>query len=297
LDSAEELLRNEYADFYIPRREQDDNRLRSIDPIARTVERVRDESRLLGELFFLGKIPLGPLQGGLLGEEVLLGGADLVGTGAKLGGDESGLELGNALFALISRGAGEVEVALRGDICSEEFFLPIEFDVSKSEGGAYFAELGFEGLDFARALAGLGIFQLGAGLLHAALRLVKGGLLGSFLQSKKQRPFFNFLAALDGEVFQAPAEGRRNMDEFALDVALHKRGIIFFARHAKERGERKKSGGEKFHAAILSGRSTGRKRKLAWYFPPLCLRQHLIQAAVWRRGFTRAITVEHSGQA
>lgn len=87
------------------------------------------------------------------------------------------------------------------------------------------------------------------------------------------------------------------MDELALDVALHEGGVGFFTGCAKKGDERKKNGAKKFHAAILSGGSAGRKRKLAWYFPPLCLRQHLMQAAVWRRGFTRARTVEHSGQA
>ena len=58
------------------------------------------------------------------------------------------------------------------------------------------------------------------------------------------------------------------MNELALDVALDKRGVGFFTGCADEGDERKKNGAEKFHAAILSGLSTGRKRKLAWYFPP-----------------------------
>lgn len=132
LDSADELLGNKHADFHISRREEDDDRLAGIDPIAFAVERVRNKRRLLGKLFFFRKVPLGPLQSGLLGEEVLLGGADLVGAGAELGGDERGLELGDALFVFVAGGAGKIEVALRSDICGEEFFLPVEFDFRES---------------------------------------------------------------------------------------------------------------------------------------------------------------------
>ena len=58
------------------------------------------------------------------------------------------------------------------------------------------------------------------------------------------------------------------MDELALDLAMHEGGVGFFTGCAKKGDKRKKNGAEKSHAAILSGLSTGRKRKLAWYFPP-----------------------------
>ena len=159
------------------------------------------------ELLFLGEIPLRRLQGGLLGEEVLLGGTDLVFAGAEFCRDERRFELGHALDGFITLGAGDIQIALRGDIGGEELLLALEFDLGQDERSAHFAELGFESLDFARALTSLGVLQFGAGLIHPAQRLVTRGAFRGFLQRKKQGAFFDFLPPLDGKVFHAPAEG------------------------------------------------------------------------------------------
>lgn len=204
----------------------------------------------------------------MLGEEVLLGSTNLVFAGAEFGRDECRFELGYALGVFIVLRAGDVQIPFRGDIGGEKLLLTLQLVVGEDERGSHFAELGFESLDFARALAGFGILQLSAGLIHPTQRLVARGAFRGFLQRKKQGAFFDFLAPLDSEVFHASAEGRSDMDELALDVALHEGAVGFFTGCAKKGDERKKNGTEKSHAAILSGLSTGRKRKLAWYFPP-----------------------------
>ena len=135
---------HEGADLDVFRRKQGDHRAAGGDPFARAIKRVKHKSGRGRGLAFLGQIPFRTGQGGLEGADGGFGGGDLVVAGAGLRGLQIGCELGNALAVLVPRGAGAIQVLLRGAAGNgSELFLAGEFLAGQGEGGLGLIELGW----------------------------------------------------------------------------------------------------------------------------------------------------------
>lgn len=210
------------------------------DEFALAVKGIVNERGARGGLGFLGHGPVGLFLGGERGADLGGGGGEGIGAAAEAGGGKLGFEFFEGAGVFLVGEAGAVVVAGGEDAGLEEIFLAGEVELGEFGGGAGLVEAGGKGGEFAGALALAGVGEPGLGGAELVGGLALGGEFVGVFQREERSAGGDAGALGDGELFELAAEGRADVDEFALEVALVTGGFL-----AGTAGETEKDGAEK----------------------------------------------------